>query len=162
MDDSVIVTIVAFSSAPVASRVIPPDGSVAAFPSASNPPETRSQSGLCAVRSGEIANGATPFFTDLKSLSAPLYKTFGSCCERMNGVFQFQRNATFGSAMSRFIFARMSVTCFSWSAVSALVPSPLIAWICAPYVCIVTVRGRMLATSPVARLRRAMLPPCDS
>ena len=153
-------TSVEFSSAPVASRVMPPEPSAARLPSASNPLATRTHMGSARVKSPEIARGFAPFSTDLKTFSAPVYSTFGLWYETMNGAFQFQRVATVGSAISRFMFARMSSICFCWSGVSGADPSPLMAPICWPKVLACTVRALALWFSPVARLRREMFPPC--
>ena len=105
--------IVAFSSAPVASRVIPPDASVAALPSSSNPLETRSQSALCAVRSGEIANGVAPLLHRLEHL-------LGAAVEHVRVVHREEERRVPIPAQSRrsdrparvFIRARMSAICF--------------------------------------------------
>ena len=71
MGDSAMVTMVAFSSAPVASRVMPPVASTAMLPSESKPVVTRIRVSSRDDRSPEIATGSSPFFTLLKSFSAP-------------------------------------------------------------------------------------------
>ena len=85
-------------------------------------------------RSGLIVH-VSPRSIDLNSRLPPAYTTSGLWGERMKGVFQFQR---------------ISV---SWSGMGTMFDEGLFS---------LGTLGRMLTCSPVARLRRRMLPFWDS